>query len=109
MTCEKCWADAFLRAQLLGGHQADHYRDLLDERRDNPCAETTAESCPRCGGEVAQEYFGPCATCRDALRQLQAPAPDPLFVESERADGRPCTDWKGKLDLSELVADRRAT
>jgi hypothetical protein len=35
--CETCWADAYLRARLLGGSQVDHYHRLLDERRDRPC------------------------------------------------------------------------
>jgi hypothetical protein len=30
---------------------------------------TTIEfSCPRCGGGVAERFYGPCSTCRDALR-----------------------------------------
>lgn len=35
--CEKCWRDASLRALLRGGHVADHYRELLEERRETPC------------------------------------------------------------------------
>ena len=38
MACEKCWNDAYVRARTLGGHQADHYRRLLEERKDVPCA-----------------------------------------------------------------------
>jgi predicted trehalose synthase len=38
MTCEKCWADAFARAYHMGGHQVDHYHQLLAERKDNPCS-----------------------------------------------------------------------
>lgn len=30
--CEICWDAAFLRSRLFGGHQADHYRDLLAEQ-----------------------------------------------------------------------------
>ena len=37
MVCEKCWADAYLRARLLGGFQADRYRELLAERAGSPC------------------------------------------------------------------------
>jgi hypothetical protein len=39
-TCEKCWADAYMR--MLGEpskSQTDHYYDLLDERKDNPCTQ----------------------------------------------------------------------
>ena len=35
--CEKCWRDANLRAATMGGTVSDHYRALLDERKDNPC------------------------------------------------------------------------
>lgn len=25
-------------------------------------------SCPRCGNEVTERFYGPCGNCRDALR-----------------------------------------
>jgi len=37
MACEKCWGDAFLRMLMNGKGQAENYRDLLEERKDNPC------------------------------------------------------------------------
>lgn len=43
MGCEKCWSDAGTREMLLGGNKADHYRDLMKERADNPC--TPEEQC----------------------------------------------------------------
>lgn len=33
--CEKCWGDAYVRAQIMGGSQADHYRDLLAANTDH--------------------------------------------------------------------------
>ena len=27
--------------------------------------------CPRCGQTVAEEYYGPCSTCRSTLRAEQ--------------------------------------
>ena len=36
--CEKCWSDAYVRAQLEGGTQVEHYKDLLAERKDTPCS-----------------------------------------------------------------------
>jgi hypothetical protein len=37
--CEKCWGDAYMR---LLAHptkpQAEHYADLIRERKDNPCS-----------------------------------------------------------------------
>lgn len=37
--CEKCWGDAYLRWMSNPEKtQADHYRDLLDERKDSPCS-----------------------------------------------------------------------
>jgi hypothetical protein len=26
-----------------------------------------AFSCPRCGGEVRERFYGPCSTCREGL------------------------------------------
>lgn len=38
-TCEKCWRDAYMR---MVNHpmksQAEHYQELLEERKDNPCS-----------------------------------------------------------------------
>jgi hypothetical protein len=39
MMCEKCWGDAYLRSYGTGRSQAECYRELLDERKDNPCTE----------------------------------------------------------------------
>ena len=36
--CEKCWADAYLRAMVSGQPQSQHYRELLNERKDRPCS-----------------------------------------------------------------------
>jgi hypothetical protein len=36
--CEKCWNDAFDRMHSdPSKSQAEHYHDLLEERKDNPC------------------------------------------------------------------------
>ena len=38
--CEKCWADAFWRMTINPfKSQTEHYQDLLEERKDNPCSE----------------------------------------------------------------------
>ena len=37
MTCEKCWADAALRAFSTHRSQMECYLELLEERKDNPC------------------------------------------------------------------------
>ena len=48
MACEKCWADAYWRWHTqpdavdvdgLPKAQADHYHDLLAERKNDPCTE----------------------------------------------------------------------
>lgn len=37
--CEKCWVDAYRRSLMRPNKiQAEHYHDLLEERRDNPCS-----------------------------------------------------------------------
>ena len=35
--CEKCWNDAYVRSRMSGRLQAEIYRELLEERRDDPC------------------------------------------------------------------------
>jgi len=38
--CEKCWSDAAMRQfRDTGKAQVEHYLDLLEERKDNPCSE----------------------------------------------------------------------
>ena len=37
--CEKCWADAYGRMKANPNKgQGEHYYDLLEERKDNPCS-----------------------------------------------------------------------
>jgi hypothetical protein len=37
--CEKCWGDAFMREMSEPTKiQAEHYADLVQERRENPCS-----------------------------------------------------------------------
>lgn len=35
--CEKCWGDAYMRMMVNGKSQYDNYRELLEERKGNPC------------------------------------------------------------------------
>jgi len=36
--CEKCWSDAYHRMLAHPGKgQAEHYRELIEERKDSPC------------------------------------------------------------------------
>jgi hypothetical protein len=32
-------------------------------------------TCPRCGRDVAERFFGPCTGCREELRATMARAP----------------------------------
>lgn len=36
-SCEKCWGDAYFRHITTGKDQADCYREILSERKDNHC------------------------------------------------------------------------
>ena len=37
-SCEKCWGDAYMRMLGSGSKdQAEHYHDLIEERKNNPC------------------------------------------------------------------------
>lgn len=48
--CEKCWYDAYVRSrQDVSKSQAEHYTDLIEERKDKPCSETEQTNrCPQC-------------------------------------------------------------
>ncbi|MDY6895005.1 MAG: hypothetical protein SVO01_06265 [Thermotogota bacterium] len=37
-SCEKCWGDAYFRHRVTGKSQTECYRELLKERKDNPCS-----------------------------------------------------------------------
>ena len=63
-SCEKCWRDAYRRElQNPMKNQAEHYHDLIQERKEKPCTPNQqagseyAETCPRCG----QQTFHCCA------------------------------------------------
>jgi hypothetical protein len=43
MACEKCWGDAYLRYLCDRRPQAEHYRELLEERKDAPCSQAEQE------------------------------------------------------------------
>jgi hypothetical protein len=46
---------------------------VTDTETAAPEVPTRPLPCPRCGGETAgQEYYGPCASCHDALRAAYA-------------------------------------
>ena len=43
--------------------------------------ELTDFACPRCGNAVSERFYGPCAACRDHLREAMSSdgaAPDEL-------------------------------
>jgi hypothetical protein len=44
MACEKCWGDAFVRhLNNPSKSQAEHYVDLLEERKDKHCSKSEQE------------------------------------------------------------------
>jgi hypothetical protein len=44
MACEKCWGDAYLRHLANPSKsQAEHYRELLEDRMNFPCTKAEQE------------------------------------------------------------------
>lgn len=39
----------------------------MSDLADAAAEATVTFSCPRCGTEVEERFYGPCAACRDAL------------------------------------------
>lgn len=64
MICEKCWADAAARVFGTGRDQYEAYRELLEERRDNPCS-------PR---EIAGDWWDEERQCDKRIKNaIQSP------------------------------------
>lgn len=68
-SCEKCWSDAYMMkySDPMKG-QTEHYQDLIEERKDNPCtpeqqAGEDAKKCPECGGITIHQYAKLCMSC----------------------------------------------
>jgi DNA-directed RNA polymerase subunit M/transcription elongation factor TFIIS len=62
--CEKCWSDAYSRMLADPSKaQTDHYYDLLEERKDNPCKTMKLIRCPKCGNRnrimISEIIMGP--------------------------------------------------
>lgn len=68
-SCEKCWGDAYMRThETPGKSQAEHYTDLIDERKDNPCtpeqqAGKDAKICPKCNRKTIHQMINKCIVC----------------------------------------------
>ena len=68
-SCEKCWSDAYTRTHTNPmKSQAEHYTDLIIERKDNPCtpeqqAGRDAEKCPKCDRKTIHQYVNCCMNC----------------------------------------------
>ena len=61
MACEKCWGDAYNRMRFVDPtrSQSDHYRDLLEERKGNPCTpeeQRGEHPCAYCGKMSRYKY-----------------------------------------------------
>jgi len=68
-SCEKCWSDAFTRSRTdTSKCQAEHYQDLINERKDNPCtpeeqAGMDAKICPKCKRRAIHQIIDICMNC----------------------------------------------
>ena len=67
--CEKCWGDAYIRMRINPcKSQAEHYGDLINERKENPCtpeqqAGLDARVCPVCGRKTIHPILEECMNC----------------------------------------------
>ena len=68
-SCEKCWGDAYMRTHTNPmKDQAEHYQDLINERKENPCtpeeqAGYDATVCDKCGRKSVHQYIRVCMNC----------------------------------------------
>jgi len=66
--CEKCWGDAYKRMITTGLDQAECYKQILFERREEPCspeeqAGEGATKCPKCKKYTMHIYCHVCMNC----------------------------------------------
>jgi hypothetical protein len=59
VACEKCWNDAYWRARGDGRSQADHYFELLQERKNMPCGPEYETENYFCEGELGNPVEEP--------------------------------------------------
>ena len=68
-SCEKCWGDAYRRYRCDPFRsQAEHYSELISERKDNPCtpeqqAGEDAGECPKCNRKTIHQIIKQCTNC----------------------------------------------
>jgi hypothetical protein len=68
-SCEKCWGDAYTRSHTdISKSQAEHYSDLIRERKDNQCtpeeqAGSDAGICPDCERKTVHQIIRHCTNC----------------------------------------------
>lgn len=68
-SCEKCWNDSFSRSyEHPYKGQTEHYHDLINERKDNPCtpeeqAGDDAKECPKCKRKTVHQHAKVCTIC----------------------------------------------
>lgn len=54
-------------------------------------------SCPRCGVDVDERFYGPCAGCREQLHDLMPPPRDMRFRPTTLQDGRHYMAYVGEV------------
>ena len=69
-SCEKCWADAYVRSLCAGTNQASEYLDLVEERgkAGEVCtpeqqAGPDAGLCTACDRRTRHQHTGQCMVC----------------------------------------------
>lgn len=73
-SCEKCWGDAYMRTHTdPSKNQGEHYNDLIEERRKNPCTpeeqagEGDADFCTKCNKMTIHQYTKQCMNCGNKI------------------------------------------
>ena len=66
--CEKCWKDAYNRNITNPKSKAEHYANLIEERKENQCspeeqAGYDAEICPKCDRKTIHQIIAQCIVC----------------------------------------------
>lgn len=96
--CEKCWGDAYLRWMAEPSKsQAEHYRDLLKERENDPCTpeqQTKARAlATKLANDVLKKRLIIKQRWTEDMADVFAPVLEKIYEVLER-----CMDNRGERD-----------
>lgn len=71
--CERCWGDAFVRQLGMAMCQSTAYRQILEERKENPCTPREQAGQWWCEAHEHDTRRSPCPLSPPVQSKVDAP------------------------------------